>query len=547
MKKITKILLAFMMTVITAIVFFTVSPEVKAAEEGTLTSNSIKLKEDDWYTKYWTNSNYSLNCYNKISVPSRGYITFTIQKPYDWEGEIGAFTLTLYNPDGEVVWEANTKPQASTFSENYVYKIGLNKGTYYMNFDPRFTVDRNSAPIPTTYKYNFTETKLWEIEGNDTKETATKISLGKMYNAVYSEQSYNYSYVDYFVVNLKKNVKYRVKFENYEKVKGETSMLFSIFTPSGEDLRTSKYVTTDNVTYWDITAKETGKYYLYLYNSGNKVGSSYKIGVEEKNCSVKKLDISVSSEPLKYNGENKTPTIIVKDGDEKLKKNVHYTIKLPSERKKIGEYTATLIFDHPNYNGKRTVKFKIVPGTVKSSKIKTATTTSSIKITWPKVAGASGYKIYQYNTRDRKFVQVGQVTGTSYTKKNLESGTTYEYKIKAIKKIGKKVFSGEFSKAFKITTKIETPYITNVYSFPGQEINVCWTRANEADGYHVYYSTKKDSGYERLLISTTTIGKKYFSSSYVGKTVYFKVRAYKNVNGKTMYSKWSPVESAVVK
>ena len=80
------------------------APQVYAAEAGSLVSNPIVLEDGVFYEKYWTNSNQKLNCFNKISVPSRGYITFTIEKPFDAEGEIGTFDLELFNANGDVIW-----------------------------------------------------------------------------------------------------------------------------------------------------------------------------------------------------------------------------------------------------------------------------------------------------------------------------------------------------------------------------------------------------------------------------------------------------------
>lgn len=102
--------------------FSVVATTVSAAEAGTLSSNAIGLTENKWHTKYWTNSNYSLNCYNKIVVPARGYITFTMEKPYDTEGEIGEFYYYLYDANGTMIWSANTEDQAKQFSAEYSAK-----------------------------------------------------------------------------------------------------------------------------------------------------------------------------------------------------------------------------------------------------------------------------------------------------------------------------------------------------------------------------------------------------------------------------------------
>ena len=72
---------------------------------------------------------------------------------------------------------------------------------------------------------------------------------------------------------------------------------------------------------------------------------------------------------------------------------------------------------------------------------------SSIRVEWSKVSGASGYEIYRKTTGD--FTRIKTVEGRStlnYTNKSLTKGKTYTYKVRAYKVVsGKKVY-GSFSK-----------------------------------------------------------------------------------------------------
>lgn len=71
-------------------------------------------------------------------------------------------------------------------------------------------------------------------------------------------------------------------------------------------------------------------------------------------------------------------------------------------------------------------------------------------------------------------------------------------------------------------------------------IKLTW-KACEVSGvkYQVYKSFKKSTGYKRLI---TTSKLSYTAKKLAkGKTHYFKVRAYKKIDGKTVYSKWSNV------
>lgn len=81
-----------------------------------------------------------------------------------------------------------------------------------------------------------------------------------------------------------------------------------------------------------------------------------------------------------------------------------------------------------------------------------------------------------------------------------------------------------------------------------QQIKVSWKKINDADGYVVYRSTKKTSGFKAV----KTI-KKGSTLSYTnkklkkGKRYYYKVRAYVNADGSKVFSKYSSVKSTKAK
>lgn len=75
-----------------------------------------------------------------------------------------------------------------------------------------------------------------------------------------------------------------------------------------------------------------------------------------------------------------------------------------------------------------------------------------------------------------------------------------------------------------------------------RKITVTWKPSENVDGikYQVYKSSKKNSGYTKML----TTGKKTYNNTSgltKGKTYYYKVRAYKYLNGKYYYSDWSNI------
>ena len=78
---------------------------------------------------------------------------------------------------------------------------------------------------------------------------------------------------------------------------------------------------------------------------------------------------------------------------------------------------------------------------------------SNVKLTWKRIDGAGGYKIYRSNKKTGEYVQVGKVYGNkrfTYTNKNVKGGKTYYYKVAAYKKASGQVIYGNKSKVKSI-------------------------------------------------------------------------------------------------
>lgn len=86
---------------------------------------------------------------------------------------------------------------------------------------------------------------------------------------------------------------------------------------------------------------------------------------------------------------------------------------------------------------------------LKSSSIKK----KSVKLSWTKVSGAAGYEVYRATSKNGVYTKVARVTARSYTNKNLTSGKTYYYRVRAYKKVGNTMVYGKLSPAVNVKTK----------------------------------------------------------------------------------------------
>ncbi len=315
---------------------------------------------------------------------------------------------------------------------------------------------------------------------------------------------------------------------------------------------TGKEIKPSITVKYGSTALKLGTDYTVSYSNNKNIGTatvvvtgvgSYK-GYTGKTTFkiVKKKEFSVYSISDKaYTGKEIKPTVTVKDGSKTLKLGTDYIVSY-SNNKNVGNGTATVTGKN-NYKGfSKKVTFKIEPRKVKN--VKATSTTSSVKLTWDKVSEATGYRIYRYNSKAKSYDYISKVTKNSttyYTNSKRNSATSYTYKVRAYKTVDGKTYYGNYSDSKKITTKPLTPSIK--LSAGSKKIKIAWDKISSASGYEVYRATSKSGKYSK--IKTVTKGS---TLSYTniklskGKTYYYKVKAYKTVDGKKVYSSYSSVK-----
>ncbi len=442
MKKVLSVLLAvIMMFTVFSVSVITAS----ASEVGTTIRNPIVLENKVWHTRYWTYENYDEECYNKIVVPSRGYITFVIEKPIDDDGEMGSYDLSLYNSKGVVIWEGDRSSDIDVFNDYYTHKIGLAAGTYYMNIDASFYVSSYSDHVTTKYRFIYTATSSYEIEDNGTLEKATAISLSKKYSGIIEEGSFDY---DYYKINLTKGKKYTVKIGGYK-----SDWYYDFYNPNQEneyftsedyDWYYGKESIKNNTLTWSFTAKKSGYHYISV-SGWEEEDLAYSILVEAQKTPLSKCKVSLSATSYTYNGKVKTPSVTVKNpSGAKLTKNSSYTVTYATGRKNVGKYKVT-IKGKGNYTGTKTLYFTINPPKTTVSKITAGK--KSIKVyVGKKTAQVTGYQIQYATNKNFKSAKTKIITSyktTSTTLTKLTSKKTYYVRVRTYKTVsGKKYYSG---------------------------------------------------------------------------------------------------------
>ncbi len=186
----------------------------------------------------------------------------------------------------------------------------------------------------------------------------------------------------------------------------------------------------------------------------------------------------------------------------------------------------------------------VKPGKPTNVKAVSASVTS-VNVSWSAVSGATGYQVWRSTQKDSGFVALGSVTATSRVSTGLTTGTTYYYKVRAYKETNGTKLYGDYSAVVSCVPKPAVPGNVKATVVSLTKVRVAWSAVTGATGYEVYRSTSPDGTFSKLGAVTTT--SRDCPGLTTGTTYYFKVRAYKEVNGTKVYSNYSAVVSCVPK
>ena len=174
---------------------------------------------------------------------------------------------------------------------------------------------------------------------------------------------------------------------------------------------------------------------------------------------------------------------------------------------------------------------------------------NSNKLSWNKVTGSSGYEVLRATSKTGTYKSVKTITSgstVSYTDTKLATGKTYYYKVRAYRTVDKKKVYSSYSSVVSAKPVLKTPSVK--LTSGSKKATIKWEKISGASGYEVYRATSKSGKYSKLKTITKNSTVSYVNSSLTkNKTYYYKVRAYRTVNGKKIYSSYSVAKSVKVK
>lgn len=241
----------------------------------------------------------------------------------------------------------------------------------------------------------------------------------------------------------------------------------------------------------------------------------------------KDFNVKVENKNVTYNGKSQTISI----------SNIPAGSKVEYRTSKSGKWT-----------------------TVKPTRTTVGTTTVYYRITNPNYNTIEGSGTIKINAKQMKNLSISNISNKTYTGKQikptvtvkdgsttLKSGTNYTVSYgtnkstgKAyVKIIGKGNYTGTITKYFNIVPK--TPILS---LSAGKGSLTITAKAIGASGYEISYSTSKNGKYK---VVTSSSQRKIINKLTRGRNYYVKVRAYKIIDGKKVYSGYRSVRIVKIK
>lgn len=411
----------------------------------------------------------------------------------------------------EVTWES-TNPRIATVDSNGIVR-GINEGT------TTITASCDGLKTSTTVTVKATE-------------QLTKLKFAETKNLLYIGDIFNLS-ASYAPETLKSPEIYYSS-SNRKVADIEESLLgyALVAKNAGTTTVTVKNYDGTLTDSFDVTVRELPKKVKFI-NPINKLlnGESYTYKTKVTGIYGKKLSYE--------------PNIIWESTNPRVA-SVDQNGKVTAKRAGYTYITATVKASDNGVKATKTIKLytgrKNYEGSIYSLKTNGNTyNTASIK--WSKIYVAENYIIERATSKNGpyKVIYTTKDNYNYYTDKKLNMNTTYYYRVKA-RYNSKKVFG--YSNVISIKPTLPKTTLS-LYNKKGY-IKVSYSKIPSADGYFIYRSTSKNSGYKLIkrISSNKTL---YYNDKKVtkNKTYYYKVAGYKTINGKRLVGTYSNISGKV--
>ena len=425
----------------------------------------------------------------------RLYVYNTSKKKYEYYGKTTKTSMTV---------------KKLKSAQEYKIKIRgyrtVKKKNYYGSYSSVLNTTTKPSQVKSLKAKSYTDTTITLSWSKVTRATGYRVYLYNSKKKKYEYKGYSKTN-SYTIKKLKAITQYKIKVRAYKtyKKKNYYGSYSSILTTSTgvtqvKSLKAKSQTDTTITLSWSKVSKATG-YRVYVYNSKTK--------------------------KYEYNGYSKTNSYTIK----KLKAATEYKIKVRAYK----------TISKTNYYGSYS---SILTTITKPSKVKGLTaskSTTSIKLSWTKISGSTGYRIYTYNTSTKKYEYTGYSNTNSYTVSKLKNMTEYKFKVRAYKTYNKTNYYGSYSDIYTTATIPNKVTGVTLTSKSTSSLELKWNKLSGVTGYDVYlYKQASQSFKSYKKVTGTSLN---ITNLDTAKFYKVYVKAYKTINGTNYYSSASTTVS----
>ncbi len=187
-----------------------------------------------------------------------------------------------------------------------------------------------------------------------------------------------------------------------------------------------------------------------------------------------------------------------------------------------------------------TVEAVIAPKKVSGLKA-TSVASTSVKLSWSKVNKATGYIVYKYNSKTKKYEKLADTKSNSYTVKSLKANTTYKFNIKAYTKSETTKY-GVASSALSIKTKPSDVSSFKLASSTEKDFSLSWKKASGVNGYQLVRYNENTGKWDEVAKTMSTSYK--VSGNLAVAPAKYKLRTYVKQGSGYIFGAYSSVVTA---
>ncbi len=158
---------------------------------------------------------------------------------------------------------------------------------------------------------------------------------------------------------------------------------------------------------------------------------------------------------------------------------------------------------------------------LKTPVVSVKNTTSGVKVSWGKVGGATSYYVYRKAGSAKSWSKIATTKNASYTDKNVKSGTTYKYCVRAVNSSLKSKYG---SSSYEKIRFLSAPKLESIKTSKSG-VTIRWDDVKGASGYVIYRKTGSGKYKELAKVSGKSTVKYVDKTAKKGKTYSYRVYA----------------------